>query len=443
MEKIFNTSFFVLIFLLVSGLNSPLRAQAPDYSYNEFRFQGIDRQALELETGLGAWFLRTSSGTSIYNIFHSDLPRASYIRFRNLENKQVSERYGVGAFFGSGQLQDRFNNQETRMSFLQSSAQAYREYRYYYKPNRFFEYRLSGQAGFNHNRIDRTQNPNQMVGRSESGEFLGTVGVFTGRGRLEPIDDVFLAKFTLDGMQAAGLITDELSQEQVFSLGQHMARIRNQHAFNFRRQRSYELEQLDAWFREHTDIDPGSSAFLDVLKDNWLYGLQNTRFSGWRISVGLEPELSWQRLIRSGYGGNVHLNYVLGGIAEYHRPINQHWQLEHQASLGVNHLFYSSSVPGVDWYFEPFLRASTGLSWHPNTRTRISSRGVLNYNPLIDQESFSSTYLNRFISSLQLEGEYLLNYRMRASGFISLDNTFGFSKHFSMSGGVRFTYNIF
>lgn len=443
MEKIFYRALFLLCFLFISGLSSSLRAQSSDYPYKDFSFQGIDRQALELEAGLGAWLSVTSSATSIFHIFHSDLPRASYIRFKNLEKKQVSERYGIGAFLGSGQLQDRFNNHETHISFLQSSAQAYREYRYYYKPNRFFEYRLSGQTGFNLLSIDRTQNPIQMEGRSEFGEFLGTVGVFTGWGRLEPIDDVFLAKFTLDGMQAAGLITDELSQEQVFSLGQHMARIRNQHAFNFRRQRSYELEQLDAWFREHTDIDPGSLPFLAVLKDNWLYGLHNTRFSGWRISVGLEPELHWQQLIRSSSGSNVHLNYVLGGIAEYHRPINQRWQREHQASLGVNHFFHSSSKPGIDWYFEPFLRASTGLSWHPNTRTRISSRGVLNYNPLIDQESFSSTYVNRFISSLQLEGEYLINYRIRASGFLSLDNTFGFSKHFTMSGGVRFTYNIF
>lgn len=436
-------AIIALLSLLLLGLNPSLRAQSSDHLYGEFHFQDMDRRALELEAGWGTWFLLTSGATSTFHTFRNDLPQASYIRFRNLEKKQVSERYGIGTSFGSGQLQDRFNNQETRISFLMNSAQGYRENRYYYKPNRFFEYRLSGQAGFNLNRINRTQNPIQMDEQSESVSLLGTVGLFTGWGRLEPIDDVFLAKFTLDGMQAAGLISLDISQEQLFSLGQHMARIRNQNVFNFRRQRNYELEQLEAWFREHTDMEPGSMPFLAVLKENWLYGLQNTRFSGWRISVGLEPGLSWQQLIRSSSGSNVHLNYVLSGMAEYHRPINQRWQLDHQASLGVDHLFHSSSDRGVNWNFEAFLRASTGLSWHPNTRTRISSKGVLNYNPLINQESFQNGYANRFISSLQLEGEYLINYRMRVSGFLSLDNTFGFSKHFNMSGGLRFTYNIF
>lgn len=439
MVKLHITAFLSLIFMTLGGLAPHVQAQAPDYSYEDFRFPDIDRKALELETSMNA-SSTSPTGTGEHWGFRNSLT-ATYSRFRNLEKIQAFEQYSLHERFSARRSQLHQSAPDRRVVHLSGDLNAYKEYRYYYKPNRFYEYRLTGAANYNYARTDNLSLNTRDV--TQSGAVSAGVGLFTGWGRLEPIDDVFLAKFTLDEMQAAGLITENISQEQLFSLGQRMAFIRNQRIFDFRRQRIYELEQLDDWFKEHTELDETSILFFTTLTDNWLYGFRNTRFSGWRISLGLEPVLLWQRLLGSVNVSNARFDYSLAGIAERHRPINQFWQREYQLSAGVGHFFRETDIPGVILRFEPYLQASTGWGWYPNTRTRVSSRGVLNYSPIIDPDNFSPAYVNRFISSLQFDADYFINFQMRLSGFISLDNTFGFSERFSMSGGVRLIYNIF
>lgn len=420
-----------LCVLMISLLSlSQLQAQdgGIQYQYKDFRFPNIDRKALEgslsLTNGgsLSVVYLPETNAESRGSSFSNNL-FLFYSRFRNLEKIQALETLTFNQSFSRNRsLNNSINNPTNLVSGnFRLLPQFQSEYRYYHVPNRFMGYKMNvvtdlGHA-FNRNRIT------QMNSRDSRLAIDVAPGFIFGWGRLEPISDVFLAKFMVDDMKDAGILNQDLTQEELFELGSTMAFVRNQRIFDFRRLRMYELTEIDKWFSQSGLVSNQDFRYFTVLNDNWLYAFRNTRFSGRRTTIGLTPLVQWTDQLGDGSSPKATLGLELSADYQIHKPISQYWQSVFEISGGA--LF---ACPGCGDNFpfviSPFASVGQYYGWFPNSRTRVSASGSIVYTPSfqVDQEVLYAE--NNVMARIGLSADYFVNFQCRINATINYNSSF-------------------
>ena len=341
----FAQAALLIIFLLAkSTVYSQTLPDSTDYDYAAFRFPDIDRKALTAQFGLSgnaSQFVRrqvTAPSDNRQSVFANNL-NLSYSRFRNTEKLQALRLFSFGQSFSSGKSKSVFNfTTLDRRTLLNVNLGINDLHRHYYKPQRFWAYQLLVATTFQKSTW-RRDNP---VTTDKSWEFdlNASLPLKIGKGRIEPIDDVFLAKFMVDDLMENGILNTPLSQEQVFSLGQVMAAARNQRIFDSRRQRIYELTQLDNWFKENGLAESKNDMlYFTTVADNWLFSFRNIRGAGERYALGVAPFALFNhfRVLDPGISKG-HFGVSVFGEYDNERPINQFWQVEKTARAGVEYL---------------------------------------------------------------------------------------------------------
>lgn len=412
-------AIFIASFLLQTVAHS--QTTTPDYDYAAFRFPDIDRKALDVQFDLlGSASKREERQVFMpENISNSSISNNlsfNYSRFRNTETLQSQQSLSFSeSFFSRRTRTSTFLARETILNLGIGIDNVHRKY---YKPLRFWEIDLFATAGFQRS---RRRDDNVPVNKRSDLTLIGSLPVKIGQGRIEPIDDVFIAKFMMDDLLENGLLSAPLSQEQLFSLGQVMAAARNQRIFDGRRQRIYELTQLDNWFKANGLAESKSDMlYFTTVADNWLFSFRNVRSAGARYAVGLEPfgrlRHTWEvgPGISEGYFG-------ISAFGEYthERPINQFWQLQKTAKAGIEYLI-NPVDPERDFYnqwLRPFAEAGLGYGYFPNSRTNLFANAALRY------EYYHADPDNAFLfdyhvvqPSIDLQTTYFINYQFRLNG---------------------------
>ncbi|MBX2929949.1 MAG: hypothetical protein KF852_19095 [Saprospiraceae bacterium] len=456
-----STLYAVQLWLLLSlvAAFSPHAATAQSdtttYNYAAFRFPDINRRALDFSMDVagsanasetrGTFPISLSSGNFSQNL------SASYGQFINNERLQALRSVSLFQGFSDRSqetiIQNTPNNffwqQEARLSVSSSG-----ENRLYRSPLRYLE--ANWLVSVQYNFLQRRQNgPNPAI-KSEMTRTALKMPLRIGVGRIEPVDDVFLAKFMVDDMQQNGILAAPLSESDLFALGQVMAHARNQRNFDFRRQRIYELTQLNNWFKEKGITDSGDLMFFTTLADNWLYGFSNVRSSGQRFSVGIEP--FYQYISQATYRATASVRY------EGRRPINQYWQLGHTLDISTAYGVINSPFPQnpATRYWQPGATALFLAGWFPNSRTRINGSTSLQANYFMPQSSSDFIWIAQ---RTDLAADYFLNFRTRLRAniglqynwssstsefaFIPLENAFANNKEFFLNGGLSLFYSLF
>lgn len=437
----FAQAALLMIFLLAkSTIYSQTQPDSTDYDYAAFRFPDIDRKALNAQFGLSgnaAQILRhqqTPQTENHQSIFENNL-NLSYSRFRNTEKLQALRLVSFGQSLFSGRTKSVFSvTTSQRFTRFNANLVINDQHRHYYEPQRFWEYQLLVATTFE--KASQRQSLPPIVEKYWTFDLNASLPLKLGTGRIEPIDDVFLAKFMMDDLVENGILNAELSQEQLFSLGQVMAAARNQRIFDVRRQRIYELTQLDNWFKENGLAESKSDMlYFTTVADNWLYSFRNVRSAGERYAVGVAPFalLSHLRELNPGVSDG-HFGFSVFGEYDNERPINQFWQVEKNARAGIEYLNNPVNFAddlSNDW-LRPFAEASLGYGFFPNSRTIVLADASLRYEYYIGADDNVLDFNYHVIQpGIRLEATYFVNYQFRITGalngsyFWSSNNTDG------------------
>ncbi len=157
-----------------------------------------------------------------------------------------------------------------------------------------------------------------------------------GKGRIQPISDVFLAKFIADELVSTGIISRQMTQSELFSFANEIAILQNKRVFDSRRYRVYVQENLSKWLENNFQTDKERTIELvNIITDNWLNAFLTNRLSGKSFSFGVTPSIQFNRDLEVGTYRSIEL--ATSGEVEYKNelPLSQFFQRSINISGGL------------------------------------------------------------------------------------------------------------
>ncbi len=427
----------VLFLLVNSNVYCQLLPDSQEYEFAEFRFPDIDRRALDVQFNLAGSadkfidFANNNRGDTTKRSSNFQTLSLDLSRYKISEKKQLQQSLHV---YGSNQvikndLSSTLKSATHVLSFFSSQQE-----RTYFKPKRFWGY-TSGMVGSYFKDVDDLANSPMSV-EQKIIDFEANILLQYGEGRIDPIDDVFLAKFMMDDLIEKGVLLNALNEDDLFSLARVMAAARNQRVFDLRRRRIYEITRLDDWFKERGLIGKDEAAYFTTMIDNWLYGFLNARSVGKRITVGIGPVFDYSEFYFSNFN-ITSIGTYSGATArvEYtrHSPLNELMQEEFNFSCGLEYLSnlrLESAVISTE-LLRPFINTSIQYGFFPNSRTQAYGNLGLRYEYYEGFKERSPLDFHVFIPTAGINVNYFINYRMRLNGSLAISGLWSSNSQFS------------
>lgn len=403
-------SFTFLTILLCVLIQSSIFAQTDSILYRTYEYPNVYRRALQLEPGLSGSYNnfkdQNDSESEISASFNQDL-QLSYSIFKNNEKTQ-GESYG--SFSNSYSKSKSDETKEVNYGFYMNMNNLQRKFN---TRNHFFEwgYRLnSSYMGYK-----KAQFPDK------DRKILYTdisVPLKIGKGRIQPISDVFLAKFIADELVSTGIISRQMTQSELFSFANEIAILQNKRVFDSRRYRVYVQENLSKWLETNFQTDKERTIELvNIITDNWLNAFLTNRLSGKSFSFGVTPSIQFNRDLEVGTYRSIEL--ATSGEVEYKNelPLSQFFQRSINISGGLTALD-RRYMENKGKFLEPFLNASYTLGYYPNSRTYLNLRAAASYNQF-NGVIYGRTRSNFINTVITFQTSYFINNRVRISGNLS------------------------
>ncbi len=465
----------ILLFIFLVSFISVHNTNAQQYDYSRFRFPDVKVKGLNGTANLyGNLFNYNNEQMDLKtNQFNYSI-NGNYFLFTNNIDQQKTERI---YFYHSLDFNKNFpnliiNNQNRTIKSRNvqlsiSKQQVNRKYSntdgaLFGIQNRFFEFDHNIELDYNNrytkNELD--ENKQNSIG------VFATLPVKIGYGRIEPMNDLFLAQFLMDDLLQAGLITTDFAEDQLFELAQLMSSVRNQRVFDYRRANIYQLTEISGWM-EKNNIPQNIQSFT-VLTDNWQFAFENTRNHGKRLSLGLIPGIDYLQINDINSGDSRETNYGIGLQSEYNNAIAVSQFVQRDLFFGLAQYFQNDK--NVEYSNITNLKAAIRYGYHPNSRSTYAITPSIDYN-LFDYKD-SAVDLN-----LNFSANYFINNRARINGSFSIGynasetdtflnqrfpsyflsantwpgnlipvygyNLFGVVNEFQLYGGINFYYAFF
>lgn len=413
------------------------------YDYSLFRFPDINRRALDIGGNFDGNAGRFGNSGLISNLqdgIRQDLG-GSYSHFVNNAKVQAlrSVSFNPSLRWSKHEFPQLFVPEKVRLFEVNANFQTFSYNRFYISPSRFLEAGWDVFGFYGRRDVKSSVDPPQL---SENVNYTVRLPLKFGVGRIEPIDDVFLAKFMMDDMFENGVLQVPVLQDDLFELGRVMAHARNQRIFDFRRQRIYELTQLNNWFASKKAGDTGDLLYFTALTDNWLYAFRNTRFSGKRFSVGFTPYRVFSENNEDSPIFTHGINFE--ALYEKQRPANQFWQLDHSLTFiaGYGHRnrdYFAGSR--LSW-FSLSVAIEGEAGYYPNSRTRMSARAGVAPGYYVNASALQPAGINNEVFEINAQTgismDYFLNFRTRLSAGVS--TTYNWSDGPALLGVPSFSF---
>ncbi|MDO9510971.1 MAG: hypothetical protein Q7J34_04370 [Bacteroidales bacterium] len=220
---------------------------------------------------------------SAYNLNYNDT------RWQSKLNASVSfNEVMSGSLYGADNKSmetERFNN------YFNSNLRFYTENRYYYHGKFFAEaqFGLETMASFT-NLFDKpqllgggTQDEKTSINQTLLSPQMYLGG---GYGRIERVEDARHAMYILQELTLKKRLSRPFNAADVEQLALRIAELKNERVLDSRLKNIYEMEQLDAFLREHSLVELTDAAYFTTLYDMWQYGGNVIRLSGQRLGAG-------------------------------------------------------------------------------------------------------------------------------------------------------------
>ncbi len=269
-------------------------------------------------------------------------------------------------------------------------------------------------------------------------------------GRIESVTDARQAIYILDDLAKRGVLTRQLSNDEIFRFSQQISKVKNKRFLDARLHKIEEISAVDSFFVNNKLLTTSDAVYFTTLYDNWENGANFVRNSGQVFEIQLTPfsdwnnnktqtdilngSSSWKKQNYNQYGGRLEINY------SYAKQINLNWEKSADVSL-VSSLsrdinarttdINSHSTEGEDYKNEQNiagvnLNGSYGVAFYPNTRTYLSvilsQRFVQNYYNEINNNQKHNLFNSN--TNLSFAVVYYVSPQLSFSGNASIYNNF-------------------
>ena len=253
---------------------------------------------------------------------------------------------------------------------------------YYVKDKKFIEF--SPSAYFNYNSdVDEYDNQTSTNYKSTSTNLLFKLGV--GKGRIEQVEDAYLAMYVLYDLKKNGSLNQTLNPDEINMLAQQITSIKNKRRFDSRIKLIEEISTIDSFFTANGYTDAKTAPYFTSLYDNWMYAGLFKRAAGSRISFGVSPGYWWannklkNEPVSSSYSDfnnySSEINASVYASYRYEKPVNLF--LQHSILADVRGEWLKTR--GEKNNIGPRINGEYALGYYPNTRTHVRSSLLLNY----------------------------------------------------------------
>jgi len=394
-----------------------------------------------------------SNDTANSNNLNGQL-NSSFFRFTNTRKNESLLQLNLGLYgqFGNYTIKpiNRFFPNEYTSDSRQNIGLTYSN-KSYNASKQFFSFGVTTRLNLSGGtvKIIYFDNPEKTTKTNGNNSTIAPyVGI--GLGRVETVTDARQAIYILDNLAKRGVLTRQLSNDEIFRLSQQISKVKNKRFLDARLRKIEEISTVDSFFVNNNLLTTSDAVYFTTLYDNWENGANFVRNSGHVFEIQLSPFSDWnnnntQTDILNGssfwekkkfnqYGGRLEIRY------RYAKQINLNWEKSADVSLvssvshDINELttdINSFSTEGEDYKNERNiagvnLNGSYGVAFYPNTRTNLSvilsQRFAKNYyNEINNNQKYNQFNSN---TNLNFSAVYYVSPQLRLSGNTSIYNYF-------------------
>lgn len=396
------------------------------YDYTQFRYADVDVRGLSMNPDAYAGHRNSNSilgpNDELLGLFING--SVNYFRFVNLHDVQARTNFNnYLQLNGYVDIEDNLYHQITVSSLYSASKTKFKQDQHFKETKLIVISNESRQAVSD--RLNPEENTvNWNISPQVSFEYN------FGKGRIEPIGPVFLARFIVEDLKKEARpkegstledqfmmgISKEWSQEELFELGRLIATQQNRRVFDFRVRIKDQIRKVVEHIAAKKQLD--ALDVYGVVADNWQFAYQFDRSSGSRAYWGLAPKASmtvfnnnpsyitslsvhrgWRKEVPVSYKRQKSIEARIGaGVSHYINDI-----------LNYNHFYLYTSFRYEVGYF-PSSRTYAGLTFSFDGEARYSDESEqIGYN-IYPAISYRASYFISYNTRLNLGGRISKRY---------------------------------
>lgn len=377
------------LFLLATVLllQTTIFAQLDTFSIGNYVLPTVKYNSLDVSANLSGF---SNTGDFSYNPAMNSFLKRDFTskiggHFRKYSNSKQSQRsLSANVKLSSstyGQETSRNDAVRTSKEFGVSASLSSTN-KFYYRKNRFFE--IDAHFAVADNYRKRENNRNQLDLKWNRFTTDLSVPLLVGFGRIDDVTDSWQALQILSDFEGFGVLGKQPEQDDILGFAQKISQLKENTILQSRKKRMEDMQVLDDYLRKNGLVEEMGSTYFTSLYDSWSYGINSSRrLSGKAFSLGIIPGVNyrseWMATDTAAIRQSQGLNLSLYAIAqyEYHKPINQKWQLDMNLKIALGPR-YNFSKEYVN--FDSNVSAQAGLTYYPNARTVLRTSIYSRYN---------------------------------------------------------------
>jgi len=332
MKRFSGYSFFVSILFFLNPVSTIKAQDYSSFDLNKYVTPDVVRNQLDfnfagnfLNVNHGADTLSNSQTTSNANL------NSSFYRYVNTRKRITEFSAGLALMGNSSRLKSQ-ESKNTDYSWYHDLSLDYNTRLFLTKSKLHFVLGASFSWVFNND--DRNDKAASLVQHSLT--FAPKLGL--GFGRIEDVTDARQAIYMLEALHKNGVLSRQLSNEEVVALAQKISSEKNKRFFDSRLHKIDEISAVDSFFVASKALSKNDASYFTALYDMWDYGALFQRKSGWQFDFVLTPALDykWIKNYSTSSVGNdwgLNKNNTLGSSAVLS------FDFEKAASLRIQHSF--------------------------------------------------------------------------------------------------------
>lgn len=448
-KKIITNSIFCFF---CGVLSSNISAQEyKTYDLNKYYTPDIVRRGLDLNFYTNGSFstenLQNAGDTINSNNLSGQL-NSSFFTFKNTRKNESLLQLNLGLFGQFNNSSEKpINYYSPNSHFLNSAENIGLSYtnKSYNSAKQFLSFGVTTRLGYSSG-SNKTKNIYSIEKTTTDNIFNFAIAPYVGVGfgRIEAVTDARQAIYILDDLSKRGILTHQLSNDEIFRFSQQISQVKNKRFLDARLHKINEISTVDSFLVNNHLLTKSDATYFTTLYDNWENGANFERKSGHVFEIQLSPSANWYNtknqtdtLNRSSiwnkqrnndYGISLAFNY------EYAKQMNLNWERTASASLlgSASHVGSFYSTEAIDEYSNKqnvgiiALNGSYSIGYYPNTRTHLSAKLSQHLaQSFYDKVSYNS-WQNYFNSTtdLSFSAVYYVSSQLSLSGDASVYNNY-------------------
>ncbi|HOY13641.1 MAG TPA: hypothetical protein PLY70_10895 [Saprospiraceae bacterium] len=426
MKKLFTLVTLIFFSSLLLG-QTPFK----DLDIKQFKYADAKNRTLDLalNQAIEHYNAKYYQHTQAANYFYFD------VSFNSRQFKNTRKIQHMSALFGDFNFYKAKTKVSSRPWEIEGNF-AYNTQSRFYRENKFLEFGPEIGISF------------------EKGKYLKlnvAVSLKKGRGRIEPVSDVYMVRWMLKDMEDSGVNLAVWTQDDVFEVANRLNVINNYRIFDGRRQLKTQVKDISMAIESKgmSSLEPFD--LFGIVFDNYTRAFIGNRFEGSRHAFVARPFFdnrdngNEQIDISNGYGVELFGEY----FRSRNTSLNSQHSLEFQSGVG----FYSTDANKYKFLY-PFLQGKYEYSWYPNSRTTLSwhAKAQFRYeeNKLLNPYYITPSK-SLIIGNVGLNTNYFVNFKTRVQANFSVSYndsnsgyiTSGSKESFIFVTFIKFLHSIY